>query len=160
MRCLFFIAFLIISNCILFNTTSLAQPDVGKNVVSAELAGVGLVGSVNYERVFLPKEKSFLNARVGIGFTDLRQPSFVHGVTYCRGTSKHFVEAGLLGGLGTTAFGFADASTTNYYLAPMLGYRRHTKKGFLFKVYGCPLLPTTAGAPASFRLGIAFGLAF
>lgn len=160
MRGLFFIAFLIISNCILFNTTSLAQPDVGKNAVSVELAGVGLFGSLNYEHVFFAREKSFLNARIGVGLTDLMQPSFVHGVTYCRGTSKHFVEAGLLGGLGTTAFGFADASSTNYYLAPMLGYRRHPKKGLLLKLYACPLIPTSAGAPASFQFGIAIGLAF
>jgi len=137
-----------------------AQLDAGKNVASIELSGVGLVGSLNYERMFLPKEKSFLNARIGMGLTDLGQPSFVHGVTYCRGNSKHFLEIGLLGGLGTTTFGVADAPSTNYYLAPMLGYRRHPKKGFLFKAYICPLIPVPSGPPVSIRIGIAFGLAF
>lgn len=160
MRGLSFKIILILCNCILVSRTSLAQIDVGKQVISLELAGVGLFGSVNYERVFLPREKSFFNARAGIGLTDLRQPSFIHGITYCRGTSKHFVEAGLLAGVGTTTFGFADAPSTNYYLAPMLGYRRHPKKGFLFKVYASPLIPTSAGTPVSFRFGIAVGLAF
>ena len=159
MRGLFFQAILIISYSTIFNRTSLAQLDVGKNAVSVEASGVGLVGSLNYERVFFAREKSFLNARIGVGLTDLRQPSFVHGITYCRGTSKHFMEAGLLGGMGTTALGFADAPSTNYYIAPVLGYRRHPKKGFLFKFYGSPLIPALTGTPVSFRIGIAFGLA-
>ena len=48
-----------------------SEDDVLKNETFIELGGPSVIGSINYERRFILQEKTYLSARIGIGFVHL-----------------------------------------------------------------------------------------
>jgi hypothetical protein len=143
----------------------LAQADdtkvlVGSSAVSVELLGAGQRGSINYERVIARGKIDFLNARIGLGMDPFGNSGLVHGLTVCFGRAKHFLETGVIGNYGNTSLGYADASSTKYFLVPVIGYRKHPAKGLVLKGYLGPVVPTSGSLGISFTIGAAIGFCF
>jgi hypothetical protein len=138
----------------------LAQNGPGLRAISAELGGVAQIFSLNYERVIVRKERHCIVGRYGIGVEQGGSLNIPHGITYNFGRRNKFLEAGLLGALGPTTFGYADATAVWYYIAPMVGYRSHPERGFLFKAYISPLIPIEQYPEVMFWGGIGFGYVF
>jgi hypothetical protein len=137
-----------------------AQESPGKSTITPELFGVGQGFSINYGRVLKQRQHGFISGRLGLGVEGFGFPLLVHGITYCWGKDKHYFESGLLGTLGPTSLGFADASSAFYVAAPMVGYRRHPVKGLTFTFYISTLIPVDEFIDIAVRPGIGLGYAF
>lgn len=133
----------------------LGQINTGKHAISLEIYGISELLSCNYHRVLSIRQHSVINGRIGLGLSSFGFPNIPHGVTYCRGSSKNFLELGIHGSLGPTSLGYADAKSTIYVIAPMVGYRHHPGKGFLLQLYISPLIPISGnlGIKPTFGLG-------
>ena len=113
-----------------------------KNSFDLTIGGMGLGLSVNYSRTISVKEKYFVAASAGIGTLPfLGGYSIPHQVTFNLGTNGNFMELGLGGNYWngkTNSSGYTE-STYSYQLAPIIGWRKHFKNNFIFRVYANPL---------------------
>jgi len=140
-------------------TLTFAQELPAKRSFSFEVAGVSRTVSVHWERILARHPGYFVCARLGFGLSlELSpEPSIPHGVTFNFGKKKSFFETGLLASLGPTSFGYADASSVMYFFAPMVGYRRHPARGFVFKIYFTTFIPVQKNPEVIPSAGISFG---
>ncbi|MFB6340216.1 hypothetical protein ACE1ET_00760 [Saccharicrinis sp. FJH62] len=117
--------------------------------------------SMNYERLFLPENKSSFAIRGGLGrdygnkcFAAIAEGIFLYG------KSKHFFEAGI--GYHQP-FLYAEEGPDPPVLSIMAGYRYQSKKGFMFKIYP-EFLPAIFPDPDTWGslpfIGFAFGYSF
>lgn len=136
-----------------FASFAQGQDDTRKNTIYAEALGNGLVGSVNYERQLT--KKPGLNVRLGTGFyyaayddgyssrnkLVVTVPAGVNYLFRLKG-DQSFVDAGL--GLTWTRNSKEDIYDHNrvegfVIFIPSVGYRRHTKAGYMYRISFTPL---------------------
>ena len=145
-RIIIALAFLI-SGTILFSQDS-EEPPFNRprnNIYINIFAGDASVQSLNYERLFLVKLKSFFTGSLGIGYNknldkyegrlyQISHSQFMtipHHITMNVGKKRSFFEFGI-GGTGL----IGDAHQ-NYYLYPIIGYRFHPVRSINenFRIY-------------------------
>jgi|ERR1035437_1342382 hypothetical protein len=115
---------------VFLNAQNLRQDSlINKNNISIELGGVGVIGSINYERL-IKVTKNKLLFRVGVSYLPLtvnNKPAFgtpilPFGLYYLIG-NKHNLELGLNNSLGYTFGDNTNNHKFNYLLMPSIGYR-------------------------------------
>ena len=127
-----------------------------KNAVYFEGGGSGFLGSLNYERIFYIKDKPRFCARIGlaihpdaiIGIADAEKFFLTPlGVSILAGEEKNFFEAGLNWTHDYNTYksyvykdnGSYEVDTYHDdYFFIYLGYRYHSKSGFLFRAAATP----------------------
>lgn len=98
-------------------TTNHSLRDVRRNSLSLEIAGEGILGSINYDRLFPVSEKDgFI-----LGVSAVFLADFVGDIGFIHGRSKHFLEIGI-------GYSFPEQLVT-----PQSAYRYQADQGFLFK---------------------------
>lgn len=90
---------------------------IRRNAVYIELGGVGIFGSVNYDRTFPISNRSGVALGFSLGFL----VDFVFDASYLYGKSNHYFELG------------AGYSLPVHLIIPRIGYRYQGNKGFLFR---------------------------
>ncbi len=146
-----FFSFIIVFNHAYCNSQS-DSLKLNKNHLSLEIAGVGVYGSVNYERLILANSYNKLIFRVGFSYipsfynnkTDIGTPLIPLGAYYliCIKKTKHHIVFGLSNSVGYT-FSKYDKSddSFHYLLSPSIGYRYENffKKSFFFNIDYSPV---------------------
>lgn len=135
---------------LLLSTTAKAQEAFRRNTVYGEFLGNGLFASLNYERQF--QNKPGLGFRAGIGYwsgDEVFRVSIPAGLLYLFTIkeNKSFVDAGLGatwstdGGIKPRSYyGSADDSKHIVSFVPSVGYRRHTKGNFMWRISFTPVI--------------------
>lgn len=108
-----------------------------KNAFYSEIAGSGILVSVNYERYFYLNDNLFIAPKVGIGWIAVGG-SFPHALTLNYG-NNHKLEVGV-GGTYITGHFFNTFS--KYLPHAILGYRYQKTSGFLFRATLTPFFIT------------------
>lgn len=162
MKCLILISLIFFSTC-LFGQTAFK-----KNSIFLEVGGNGLFTSINYDRQIT--NKPGLGIRLGVGFysTNPFQITIPIGINYLYEikNNKSFMEFGL----GTTwtradveLYVLAEHRDPNYKnthfinFIPSMGYRRHTKNFFMWRLSLTPVVNQYGFLP---YFGISFGKLF
>jgi hypothetical protein len=143
--------------------------------VHLNILGDGSLIGLNFEIIFIQKEKFLLIGKLGMGYNEefkinlcLFGPcpdpepakkfvTFPHSLTFNFGKGKHFFEAGLG---GTLISGDTDQ---NYLFYPTMGYRLQPfrVKKFTFRIFGSlPFTGTDTEDILYLPAGISFGLSF
>lgn len=156
----------------LLTTTALfAQNNFRKNDVYFEFLGNGIGASLNYERQL--QVKPGLGIRLGMGYfsgDEQFRVSIPLGVNYLvrLGSDNSFLDAGIgvtwsgAAGLKTpkqeaAAGGVRDYNERIWSVVPSIGYRRHTKGNFMWRISITPILNKYTTMP---WLGISVGKRF
>ncbi|WP_148661255.1 hypothetical protein [Flavisolibacter tropicus] len=155
---------------LLFSLSAFPQSSFKKNDVYGEFMGNGIFASLNYERQLT--NKPGLGVRAGIGYfsgDEKFRLSVPLGVNYLftLNINKSFLDVGVGGtwsgsaGLMTlkqeAAAGGRDYSEHIWSLVPSLGYRRHTKSDFMWRVNFTPIFNKYRAMP---WIGISIGKRF
>ncbi len=165
--------------CLFFSLSASAQSAdtvriLPKNAIYFELLGNGILGSINYERMFRQKGTWRIAGRIGLGGYPaiLNRPSPWHVIVptellFLKGRKNRFLELGV--GLTTGLVWYTEnINSTEYHeqfvAVPMLriGYRYQSKNGFVFRagllgIFGFNPNRKIAAAP---WLGFSFGKSF
>ncbi len=117
-----------------------------RNIFSFDIGGRTMFWSMNYERLFMPRERTFIMTTVGISyfiFPKLFSESneefamyFPHGISFNLGKYKSYLEIGFHGSYVIDYFEALGKlnKMRGYLLSPILGYRHMGfKGGFVFK---------------------------
>lgn len=141
------------------------------NNVAVNICGDASLISFHYERIFLVNPNLFLAGKLGVGFDEptIRyllgystppENYFItipHHITCNFGKRKHFFEIGLGGSL------VWEASTRNYLLYPVVGYRLQPLKtnAVNLRIYGTLPFSGNEEVKANFTpLGLSLGICF
>ena len=145
-------------------SNSLAENLERKNNIDITLGGTGLFTSINYNRIVMVKSNYFINAAVGIGvFPLVSAITFPHQITYNLGSKNSFIELGVGGTYMNSQSTIEGVNKTfsSYHLSPIVGWRKHFKKPFLFRVYANPLTNILGKHDSTIAyLGISLGYRF
>jgi hypothetical protein len=154
---------------ILFQCNSVAQStasNLKQNQLYLELAGNGLIYSINYER-FLSEN---FTIRGGFGITPgliFVEGTFIHipvTASYLIGSKTSKLELGLgatyFAGEDTEIFGLDAGDQSLMFLTGIIGYRYTSLSGFVFRIFFTPLYSGEADPPFSPYFGLSFGYAF
>lgn len=136
-----------------------AQENRKHHVISAEIFGLGLVLSGNYDYLFGYSKTGFFDVRAGFGafaYGTSSGASFPHALTYNFGQKSDHLEIGLGGTLVSGDDG-SGLRAKGYAFAPVIGYRRVSVSGFHFRLY---TMVFTNGKDALIFGGIGAGKAF
>ena len=154
------IRFICVALSLLAMSRSAASQDdlPGNRAWNIELGGLGQRISFDLEWAGKHRSNGFWVARAGIAkYADFF--GIPHSITRNFGRQKHFFEIGLGGSLGPTGFGYLDGEGSFYYIAPIVGYRRHPSKGFQFRAFASPFI-TPYGIETAGIVGISLGKVF
>lgn len=136
--------------------------------ISLNILGDASIVSLNFESLFLVKEKSFFTGKIGIGYNVVISTQFFipimtplatipHHITYNYGRQKHFLELGAGGTL------FMHGGTGNYIAYPIIGYRLQPLEAsrWNFRIYGqFPLIDFTEKDVVAYPFGLSAGFCF
>ncbi len=141
--------YFVLSIMFLFNHSANAQ----QNVLYLEMGGLGVYGSLNYERFFNIDMKIQLAARLGISsyglkdYTNTFNPDVMIpiGVSGLYGQHHHRLELGIGQVVASIVkFGGVDwkpKRKTNIHAYSIIGYRyQKRQKGIMFRVFYSPVL--------------------
>lgn len=144
-----------------------AQEQPKRNAVFVEIYGAGLFHSINYD-VRFDQISNGLGTRIGLGYTAIdgvRVFTFPITINYLIGKKRNFLELGIggtgiflgQGNISSPASG-PDISSSTAIAHGMLGYRRVSSSGFLFRAGITPLFTGTEFIPfvPQASLGYAF----
>lgn len=152
------------------SVSAFSQTTFKKNDVYGELLGNGIIASLNYERQLT--DKPGLGVRVGIGYfsgDEQFRLSVPLGINYLLTltSNKSFLDlgvgttwsgsAGLMTPKQEAAAGGRDYSEHIWSLVPGIGYRRHTRSDFMWRVNFTPIFNKYRAMP---WFGISFGKRF
>lgn len=113
----------------LFANTFSQEAGIRKNNFNLELGGVGIIYSVNYERIVF--NKNMHNISGSIGFERITTSNmYVLQADYFYG-KKHALDIGI-------AYWINPAAESKFI--PRIGYRYQADSGFLFKIGFTPLI--------------------
>jgi len=138
-RIIFLMVF--ISNVALGQISNEIQPE--SNSIDLTIGGLGLGVSLNYSAVFFSSKKYFTVASVGLGtMPALGGVSFPHKFTFNYGTNGNYVEFGLGGSywIGSSNSSGYTEKIDSYNLSPIIGWRKHFRKGIVTRVFASPLI--------------------
>lgn len=153
----------LIITCLFISTSFMteAQDAIRRTSVFLELAGSGGLGSLNFERSFLKREKTELTWRLGLSFAPIDKnngfgivvPIMVHALF---GEKNHKLELGLGQGLTLTTKGKFFLLTT-----PSIGYRWQSDvKKIFFRAAYTPLVSYLVHFQTQQWFGLSLGYAF
>ncbi len=129
--------FLIIA-CLFIASSCFGQESRKHHVISAEVFGLGIILSGNYDFAFGYSKTGFFDLRAGLGVFSVpggSGTSIPHALTYNLGAGADHFEFGI-GGTYVAGTNTGGLQSRGYALAPvMLGYRRLSKSGFHFRIY-------------------------
>ena len=134
-----------------------------QNQLYLELAGNGLIYSINYER-FLSED---FTIRVGFGITPgliFVEGTFIHipvTASYLIGSKTSKLELGLgatyFAGEDTEIFGLDAGDQSLMFLTGIIGYRYTSPAGFVFRVFFTPLYSSESEPNFNPYGGLSFG---
>ncbi len=142
-----------------FISTASSQTVFKRNSAYAEFMGTGLVLSANYERQL--SQKPGFGVHIGVGLGGYK-PAIPLGVKYILdlGNEKSFAEAGLgitLAEMELWDSDYNHPSDKNPYkpgFIPSIGYRHHSKSGFMWRTNYTPLFSKWKNAPWLFGVSV------
>jgi hypothetical protein len=148
--------------------TTKAQSQIKKNDVYLELAGNGIYGSINYERI-IKAGKGVLTFRIGAGYYSGDQEfrmSLPTGVNYLfpLRNKNSFIDLGVgatwasaPGLITDSKTGVRDYSKYIVNFVPSLGWRTHIKNSYMFRASLTPIINNNRLLPS---MGFSFGKLF
>lgn len=157
---------LVYSIAFTFTTFSQTSISTKQNQLYLELAGDGLIYSLNYERLL---SENF-SLRAGFGITPgiiIAEGTFIHipfTCSYLVGSKTSKFELGLgvtyFAGSDVEIFGLPADDQSLIFLTGIVGYRYVGKGGFVFRIFFTPIYNSQAD-PAFFPwAGLSFGFMF
>ena len=155
------LGWLIFFHCSTAGQTSTAN--LKQNQLYLELAGNGLIYSINYER-FLSED---FTIRGGFGITPgliFIEGTFIHipvTASYLIGSKTSKLELGLgatyFAGEDTEIFGLDAGDQSLMFLTGIIGYRYTSPAGFVFRVFFTPLYSSESEPNFNPYGGLSFG---
>ena len=116
------------------------------NALYLDVFGTGILPAISYERILYQHRYLFINARIGIGYSpETNQEimpagaAFSHSISINRGENNRYFELGIGGSLVNVPEILETRYDNTYVFYPIIGYRRQTTQGFLFRIYFNPL---------------------
>ena len=130
-----------------FNLVDPPKNVIRKNSFYAELGGIGVTGSINYDRIVRKNKKTGIVLRVGVTSGYENVIAVVGEANYIIGRTKHFIELGV---------GTIDLINPEYSITFRAGYRYQGSNGFLFRAALIHFLWETVPIWPGFSFGYSF----
>ncbi len=157
------------------NRTKHSELNLKKNIIDLAWGGSGQFLSINYSRVLRTKETYFISGLIGIGtilftesnlFSDNEGGTTIpHQLSINFGKKNGFVELGITGVYlhENISKGSNRIPKTDYYLAPLIGYRYNYRR-IVLKIQANPIIPLRKSLKVSNHftsyIGMSLGFGF
>ncbi|OQX99993.1 MAG: hypothetical protein B6I24_01110 [Bacteroidetes bacterium 4572_128] len=112
------------------------------NALYLDVLGTGILPSISYERILYQHRYLFVNVRVGLGYGTEILPEgrvFSHSISFNKGANNKYFEFGFGGAIASIPEILESRFESMYMFYPIIGFRRQSVRGFLFRIYVNPL---------------------